>query len=72
MEACYIVTCHTRAFCSDCKADRLFEKEGTSNLLHLVLSIMTYGTWLVVWLLCGALNAFKPFRCTVCGKAILR
>ena len=68
----FSIMTQTRAYCSDCKAKRLFEKQGTNNILHLILSLVTAGGWLVVWLFCGLANAFKPFRCTVCGKGILK
>ena len=41
-------------------------KDATNHILHLLLSVVTGGVWLVVWLLIW----LKPKRsqCTVCGK----
>jgi len=32
-------------------------KKKTSHVLHLLLSVLTGGLWLVIWLLCGIANA---------------
>ena len=33
------------------------QKKQTSHVLHLLLSVLTGGLWLVIWLLCGIANA---------------
>jgi len=64
--------CQIRANCRTCGSPRLFKKEGTSNILHLLFTVMTFGVWLPIWILCAVLNAFKPFRCIICGEPKLR
>lgn len=64
--------CSIRAQCKTCQAPRLFQKEGTSNVLHLLLSVITFGFWLFIWIAMAVANAFKPFRCTTCGQPKLR
>ena len=32
-------------------------KKKTSHVLHLLLSVLTGGLWLIIWLLCGIANA---------------
>jgi len=61
----------TRRHCKTCGQKRLFEKEKQNNLLHLILSLVTVGIWLPVWILIAVLGAFKPYRCTVCGESKL-
>jgi len=39
-----------------------------SHLLHLILSILTSGIWLIIWLFI-ALSSWDPMRCTDCGNA---
>ena len=65
-------TLQITAECSYCRMKRLFSKAGPSHILHLILSLVTVGVWLPVWLICVVMNAFQPYRCTVCGKAKLR
>ena len=55
----------TSAWCGVCGQQRLFTAPTPSHLLHLVLSILTFGLWLIVWLIIGGKTA--PYRCTVCG-----
>ena len=35
----------------------LSKKKKTSHILHLILSIVTAGLWIVIWLLVGISNA---------------
>ena len=55
----------TQMYCNTCKAHRLVERKGTNHILHLLLSLLTGGIWLIIWLL----SAIKVggWRCTVCG-----
>ena len=32
-------------------------KKKTSHVLHLLLSVITGGVWLIIWALCGIANA---------------
>ena len=32
-------------------------KKKTSHVLHLLLSVLTGGVWLIIWALCGIANA---------------
>lgn len=61
-------TITTRRNCRTCGQKRLFAKEKQSNVLHLLLTVLTCGLWLPVWLLVAVLVAFRPYRCTVCGE----
>ena len=33
------------------------QKKQTSHILHLLLSVITGGFWLIIWLLCGIANS---------------
>jgi hypothetical protein len=48
----------TRRKCRTCGQRRLFEREKQNNVLHLLLTLITFG-------------AVKPYRCTVCGESRL-
>lgn len=45
----------------------LAEKPGTNHVLHLILSIVTFGLWVFVWVLVSLSNASNPYRCPSCG-----
>ena len=34
-------------------------KKDTSHILHLILSIITVGMWIPIWLLCGLSNGIE-------------
>jgi len=57
-----------RGFCSHCEKQVLVRKKRTNHVLHAILSIITVGTWIIIWLLCGWACARKPWRCTICGE----
>jgi hypothetical protein len=56
-------------YCPNCSAQVLATAPATNHLLHLVLSVLTAGFWLVIWLLVPLLWS-KPYRCTRCGLEI--
>lgn len=52
--------------CRKCRERTMQNRKETSHLLHLVLSIVTGGVWLLVWLF---LVLFPSrWRCEICGK----
>lgn len=57
------------AFCKGCNAQRLVVRPGVNHVLHAILSICTFGAWLIVWALLS-LRA-GDWRCSVCGRKVL-
>lgn len=55
--------------CPDCGEKRPFEKERINHVLHLLLTLVTAGLWLVVWVVLGLLSMLRPYRCRACGHA---
>lgn len=53
-------------FCDSCHKRTVVFRKGTNHILHLILTILTAGLWLVVWL--GVSVKFGGWRCTVCGS----
>lgn len=51
--------------CNHCGGKTMHLAPQTSHILHLILSIVTVGLWIPVWLLV-ALSRGKP-QCSVCG-----
>lgn len=59
-------------FCKTCNRQTLHEKKYISNGMGCLLSIVTGGLFIPVWLLWGVLVLpFRPFRCQSCGKGRL-
>ena len=58
----------TSAYCAVCGRQTLHAKQGTSNTLHLILSIITVGLWIPVWIVLGMKSAGSKMRCQVCGS----
>lgn len=40
----------------------LSRKKKTSHVLHLLLSVVTAGVWLVVWIICALSNSMENSR----------
>lgn len=53
--------------CRTCGKPTLHVQPGISHLLHLVLTILSIGMWLPVWILV-TLNAKTEAQCTICGR----
>ena len=51
--------------CVECKKKTMHFQEKPNHILHLLLSIITAGIWLIVWLL--FLESGDP-QCSVCGR----
>ena len=47
-------------------SDKVFwlsqKKKKTSHVLHLLLSILTAGAWVIVWIICGLSNSIENRR----------
>ena len=43
------------------------ERQGASHLFHLVMSLITFGFWLIVWLYVAIT---REYRCAACGSAV--
>ncbi len=52
--------------CYKCRKSTGHWEAITRNKLHLALSVLTGGTWLVVWLVVILVNANTAPKCLVC------
>ena len=58
----------TGGYCATCGQNRMFVKNRINNVLHLILSVLTFGVWAIfVWLPLGIISASRGMRCSVCG-----
>ena len=68
-ESGYIVIMPTAQLmkkCVQCNKMTMHYQEKPNHLLHLLLSIVTAGIWLIVWLL--FVQAKDP-QCSICGRS---
>jgi hypothetical protein len=65
-----MATNYTQAYCTFCQRRIRAERPGTNHLLHLLLTLVTGGVWLIVWLLCSI--RIGGYRCPMCGGRRLK
>jgi hypothetical protein len=53
-------------FCYVCQERTRVERKGINHVLHLLLTLVTFGLWIFVWLLTPLLR--QPWHCTRCGS----
>ena len=56
-------------YCPNCKKHVMTQKNTPNHILHLFISIITFGTWVIIWLLL-VLGHIGKKRCTECGQMI--
>ncbi len=54
--------------CRYCGKPTLHLEEKPNHILHLLLTIVTMGVWLIVWVLLGMSSRLSSSTCTVCGS----
>jgi hypothetical protein len=57
------------AFCSHCQKQTMAQGTKPNHILHLILSILTLGLWLPIWLLI-TIGKVGGYRCTSCGNRV--
>jgi len=57
-----------RGYCSRCERAVAVTRPGVNHVLHLLLSIITSGIWLIVWFLVSILH-IGGWRCSACGSS---
>jgi predicted RNA-binding Zn-ribbon protein involved in translation (DUF1610 family) len=56
-----------RGFCPKCGHEQVFQKGEIHHGVHLLLSILTLGLWLVSWLAILIGHRLRPWYCPQCG-----
>jgi len=52
-------------YCKICEKQVMIKRKGTNHVLHLLLSIVTAGFWIIIWILCSI--KIGGWRCSACG-----
>jgi hypothetical protein len=58
----------TNLHCPNCNDVRPFRRNVPNHVMHLLLTLLTMGFWLIVWILV-ALSS-EPYICTTCGHKL--
>jgi len=53
-------------WCSVCKQQTASSQQTANHLLHLVLTLLTFGSWMFVWIF--LVFSPGPKRCNACGS----
>lgn len=57
-------------FCKQCSANVLAQCQRPNHILHLLLTLLTAGLWVIVWIIVSA--RVEEYHCTRCGGLIGR
>ena len=60
----------TGGYCESCERDVMIRRQGTSHVVHLIISLVTLGLWLPIWILASI--RIGGWRCTICGNRAAR
>lgn len=59
-------------YCKLCEKRTLHAKTHMVGAgLGIILSLITLGLFIPVWIMLAVVDAFRPYRCQQCGKARL-
>lgn len=55
-------------YCPRCDATMPCEKNGLNHILHIILSVITGGMWLIIYALLAIGGSFNAWKCQKCWK----
>ncbi len=61
---------HSQRYCDRCGDYVLAIRKGTNHILHLLLSIITFGLWIIIWVLVSI--KIGGWRCSKCGSSVYK
>jgi len=53
-------------FCKQCNEQRKVSRKSTNHILHLLLTVLTFGFWIIFWI--GVSVKVGGWRCDACGS----
>jgi len=56
----------TQMYCKGCQQSTLAQRPKVNHILHLLLSVLTAGVWIIVWILVSFLH-LGGWKCSHCG-----
>jgi len=64
------VEVQSSGICPGCGERRLVTRKGANHVLHLILTVLTFGLWAVIWFIVAAAAEYGKWRCQVCGTQV--
>ena len=58
---------HAQRWCPNCERNVLAVKDAPNHVLHLLLSVITFGVWIVGWAAASLASDWRGWRCSDCG-----
>jgi len=55
-------------YCRECQRNTLHVRHRTSEMWGCLLTILTAGLWIPIWLLMSLFGALGAYRCQTCGR----
>lgn len=59
-----------KGYCRTCQKQVRIRRKGTNHLLHLILTLLTGGFWIIGWVMCAI--KIDGWRCSHCGEKARR
>lgn len=56
-----------RRYCPNDGKYVLAQMQTPNHILHLLLTLLTLGGWIVVWLIIAVVRSLNGYRCPECG-----
>lgn len=53
-------------YCRSCDSHRKVERPGAHHILHFLMSVVTGGLWIPIWILSAI--RIGGWRCSLCGS----
>ena len=57
-----------RRYCKDCQRKTLHARQHFSGGMGCLLTVITGGLFLLIWIPLAIAEAFNPWRCQACGR----
>ena len=61
---------HSQRFCDNCDEYVLAVRKGTNHILHLLLTLVTGGIWIIVWIFASV--KMGGWKCSKCGSPVYK
>lgn len=58
---------HAQKWCKACESNVMAVKATPNHVLHLLLSLVTAGVWIIGWIAAKLASDWRGYACTRCG-----
>lgn len=58
---------YSTGYCIQCQKQVRIEKTHPNHILHLLLTLITGGFWVIVWFILSFNACMRPWKCPNCG-----